>query len=159
MKNLNNIVAWTVRQEWFCISLVLIVSIPLLWSGVVHFSGPFFFMESLLSYELIPERIAGIVAACLVHISLVVSLAMLSRRFTPEVCLFCSGLYFLFSIAQGYALLRGTDISCGCFGPSATKISIFSLMIPLSLCVLSTLLFFVQRNNEKRQKNNSNIRD
>ena len=32
---------------------------------------------------------------------------MLSRRFTPEVCLFCSGLYFLFSIAQGYALLRG----------------------------------------------------
>lgn len=127
------------------VPLSLALSATLLWSGFVHLSGPYFFLESVLAYEILPYDYAWIFAPFLIHLSLVLGLSTGGRMFRPGSYFLCSSLFFVFVTVQLYAYFSDKAITCGCFGPSDARISWESISIPLLFMFLSIYLYFVDR--------------
>jgi hypothetical protein len=64
----------------------------------------------------------------------------LAETLVYSLAAFVFGIY---ALAQGFALINGMAIDCGCFGYTQTVISWRSAVVPIVLAVLSTALAII----------------
>ena len=81
---------------------------------------PAAFFASIQSYRLIPDGAAAILAVWLPWLELGAALAIFPRRQRSGALWLLLALTSVFLVALGQAWLRGLDITCGCFGSTAT---------------------------------------
>lgn len=75
------------------------------------------FARSILNYRVLPTETVNLPAIILPWIELICGLLLLVGLFTAGSSLVVAGMLSLFLGALGLALVRGIDISCGCFSP------------------------------------------
>lgn len=123
-------------------------------SSMIHLGNPYYFLDSVLAYDLLRERYAILAAAYLPYLELVLSIAIWLPEFRRAALIGMLALFSAYSVAQGIALSRGLKISCGCFGPASDRpISIDSLAFAASLAAISllSLFFFATRRLATKQ--------
>lgn len=78
------------------------------------------FALSIYHYQILPDPLINIAAITLPWVELVVAVAiMFSVRFKDAAATLILVLLGVFTVAMIYNILRGLDISCGCFSAAA----------------------------------------
>lgn len=108
-------------------------------SGLLHFSNPYFFLESVLRYDLLPQALAPVVVACLVGLNLFVGASLVLGVLRSGALLTAALLFFVFTVAQLTAYWRDMPIGCGCFGIDESPISAWTMLRSAGLLAASLL--------------------
>jgi len=119
----------------------VLVATLLLVSGLTHLAQPYFFAHSVASYRVFPSAFIPFVGLVVpgVQVSLgLMHLMQIHRRFTLGVS---AAIFFAFTLLQVTVILRGMNIDCGCFGFTASPVSVATMSVPLVCCVLSCIGF------------------
>jgi hypothetical protein len=91
-------------------------------SSIGHLANPYFFLASVLHYDLVRGGAAVLVAALIPFLELVIGAALIVGEGIPSTLVAASILMAIFASAQGISLARGLDISCGCFGVHSSEV-------------------------------------
>ncbi len=91
---------------------------------------PLAFAQSIANYRMVPLGLINLMAIALPMIELVSGVALLLGVGIRANLLLASGMLALFIVAIVLALVRGLDISCGCFttDPSAHRMTRMTLI-------------------------------
>jgi len=118
-------------------------------AGFPHWSNSYFFLGSVYAYKLVEPGVGQMIAMTMPVIQLVLALCFLIRVFLDASHLATLFLLICFTTVQTSAVVRGLDISCGCFGPGHdSPIGWFSLSLVwglLTLSVIRNVLCFFSR--------------
>ena len=82
---------------------------------IVH---PDRFADMVYNYRILPYIIINLFAVTLPWIELVIGLCLILGPFADAASAITASLLVVFIVASGAALVRGLDISCGCFTTS-----------------------------------------
>lgn len=120
----------------------VIPAVAFLYAGILKTLDPAAFASQIHPYRLLPDPAVNLAALALPWIEILGALALL---FIPRLrragALLLSLLLMLFLAAQASALLRGLEISCGCFSaaPGNEPIGMASLLREAALLVCAVL--------------------
>lgn len=126
--------------------LVIRIFIGLLFiiSSLDKIVDPSAFARSVENYGLLPSWMPTIIATILPWVELLCGFAMLFGVFLGGSSLLLSAMLAVFTLAVMSALLKGLDISCGCFtqDPAAGHIGWMKVVQNTSLFALTIFLYF-----------------
>jgi uncharacterized membrane protein YphA (DoxX/SURF4 family) len=105
---------------------------------------PSAFARSVANYGLLPSWMPAIIATILPWVELLCGFAVLFGVFLRGSSLLLSAMLAIFTLAVISALLRGLDISCGCFtqDPTAGRIGWMKVVQNTSVFALTFFLYF-----------------
>lgn len=127
-------------------ALEILVAAFFLRSSLAHLANPYYFLSSVYKYELAGATFGQVMAMVTPFALLLVSLCLLARLLIGGALLIGAALAGGFTIAQTYAIYRGLDISCGCFGPTgSSSVSYNSLAIVCALFVSCLAALWLRR--------------
>ena len=112
-----------------------------LYSSIAHFQNPYYFLESILYYQIIPSNsISWVFAGVLIFLSLTIGASLVSRLFRQGSLALSLVLLACFLTAQITAYAQGLQIGCGCFGTSSEIVGWKSISMVLGLVALNIYL-------------------
>jgi uncharacterized membrane protein YphA (DoxX/SURF4 family) len=108
-------------------------------------SDPQAFAQSILQYKVIGSTLALGTATILPPLELLCGLSLILGLYPRGCTLITSVMLIVFTVMVSSALLRGLDISCGCFSqdPQVSKIGYQKIAENCGLIIVSVWLFFV----------------
>lgn len=98
------------------------------------------FEGAIEKYRLMPESWVPISARLIIMLEVAIVLFALLPFALDILALCLVGIGAAFTIAQGSAIIRKLDISCGCFGDTGSKISAKTIVLPMALLLIG---FFI----------------
>jgi len=130
-------------------SLEFLLGVLLLVAGFLKMADPGSFADSLRMYHLLPSAWIPWVALGLPPVEVITGLALVFRRCRLGARWLAFALYLAFWVAMAQAVLRGIDVSCGCFGEVSWDRTNLRKVLENTLWLLASL--FVLRLGEKRR--------
>ncbi len=113
-------------------------------AAVVKIADPAAFHAAILTYRLLPETLAAVVALWLPWLELCVGLGLLWPRLRLAALWLILTLTLAFIAALGQAAWRELDIVCGCFGrPAAVRGAGYLKYVVRDLALLAAVLCLV----------------
>ena len=121
----------------------LSLGILFLYAGWEKIIAPREFAIAVYNYRLLPDAAINLVAVVLPWLEVLLAAGLVSGCCLRGSSLLSALLFMTFAAAMTISLVRGLDISCGCFGGSAGSINWLYLVRDLSLLGMSiiTLIF------------------
>ncbi len=131
----NEYVVWTARVF---LGLTFVVA------AIEKVADPSAFVISISNYDILPVWLLTTAATLIPWIELVTGLAIMFGVLDRGGAFLASILLSIFALAVLIALVRGLDISCGCFtqDPNAEKIGWYKVAENLGLILVSLFLFY-----------------
>lgn len=108
-----------------------------LWSSLPKIRQPYDFLSSVYDYQLVGPKLGMLTAMTLPWLELLVGLCLLGGIFVSGALLASIGMAGMFTFVLSWALYRGLEISCGCFGSGTELISYFILIRALGILLIS----------------------
>ena len=96
----------------------------LIWSGWVKLMSLPSFALTVRAYEVLPVWLIHPFALWLPGAELLVGLLLLLGMWVRSSALTAAGMFVAFAIALGINVVRGSDMTCGCFGLDGTAASL-----------------------------------
>lgn len=87
-----------------------------MYSAWTKIGDPGVFADAVARYEMLPDFTIGLFSLTMPMLELVAGFALVFTKWTRESALLIVVMLMMFMIALGQALVRGLEISCGCFG-------------------------------------------
>lgn len=110
----------TIAYVWLVRALAAALGALLIRSSIFHVENGYAFLSAIYSYRLLPFSIGLLLAALLPSLQMALGITFF---FLPKAwhTAFTSAamLFLLYASAQTITYMRGLNITCGCFGPSA----------------------------------------
>lgn len=130
----------------FC-SLVcrLILAIIFFYAACEKITDPGRFAIAIYNYQLLPDFAVNALAVILPWLEVMVATCLVAGIYVRGAALISSCLFLTFAAALTISLVRGLDISCGCFGAASGNINWFYLGRDLSLLVMSLFVLIYDR--------------
>lgn len=115
-----------------------------LYAGVIKILDPSGFAVAVSNYRILPGLLVNPFALVLPWIEVISGISLLLGIGIEGGALIIGSLLFVFALALGMGLLRGLDISCGCFSTSqeAQAITWSYLARDLILLFMAGFVFF-----------------
>lgn len=110
------------------------------WAGTIKALDPSQFVADIDSYDLVPYRLAILVALYLPWLEILCGVCILIPRLSGASLVILTALTIVFLAAIASAWLRGLDISCGCFG-AGNKPASYPWLLLRDLGLLAAILF------------------
>ena len=109
-------------------------------------ADPAAFAASILNYKIVGSTLAMVIATILPSLELLCGLSLILGLYLRTSALLITLMLIGFTILIISALLRGLDISCGCFtqDPNASKIGYIKILENAGMIMLGVLLLFIQ---------------
>ena len=109
-------------------------------------ADPAAFATSILNYKIVGPTLAMVIATILPSLELLCGLSLILGLYPRTSALLITLMLVGFTILIISALLRGLDISCGCFtqDPNVSKIGYIKILENVGMIMLGVLLLFVQ---------------
>ncbi len=106
---------------------------------------PKFFAEVIYSYQLLPIWLVNFTASIMPMLELVIGITLILGLFTRESSFILSGLCLVFIVAISINLIRGLEISCGCFEVISDSTIGIDLLVRDVLLMLAGILIIIVR--------------
>ena len=109
-------------------------------------ADPAAFATSILNYKIVGQTLAMLIATILPSLELLCGISLILGLYPRTSALLITIMLVGFTILVASALLRGLDISCGCFtqDPNASKIGYIKILENAGMIMLGVLLLFIQ---------------
>lgn len=134
----RDVTAWLAR---------LAVAIVFIWASVYKIWDPAAFARSIYNYQILPGNLINATAILMPWLELLCGMALLAApAMRRGAALWILGLLVVFTIAIASAMLRGIDISCGCFSATPQEgdhVSWFNLV--RNACLIGLCLVCLRR--------------
>ncbi|KQC10315.1 MAG: hypothetical protein APR62_02055 [Smithella sp. SDB] len=130
---------------FFALIFRLLLAIIFLYAGIETIINPGDFSVAIYNYRLLPDSAINFVAVLLPWLEIIIALCLIGGINVKGAASLSSLLFLMFAIALTFNLVRGLDISCGCFGAYSGKINWFYLMRDLSFFCMSIFVFIYDR--------------
>ncbi len=113
------------KKNFLFIILSWIVAAVFIFAGAGKIINPAQFAKDIDNYRMLPYLLVTFLAVVLPWIEVLCGLFLIVGKWKKGAALILLVLSFIFFIAMSSAMIRGLDISCGCFAvnPEAIKIS------------------------------------
>lgn len=112
------------------------------YAGINKILDPGGFAQSIYNYQIMPEFLIHPAALVMPWVEVIAGTALLFRWWTGGASFILSLLMLTFLVALSITLVRGIDISCGCFSSAGEgKISWFYLVRDFTLFAMGVFLF------------------
>jgi uncharacterized membrane protein YphA (DoxX/SURF4 family) len=112
------------------------------WEKIIE---PREFAIAVYNYRLLPDGAINLVAVVLPWLEVLLAASLIIGYYVRGSSLLSALLFMVFAAALTISLVRGLDISCGCFGGSAGSINWLYLVRDLSLLVMAVFVLFFDR--------------
>ena len=131
-------------NQYLVVALRIIVGLTFLFASIDKISRPAEFAMAIANYKLIAGPTTLIVATVLPWIELLCGLAVLSGVFLRGATLLLFTILSVFTLAVITGLIRGLDISCGCFtlDPDVDRIGFLKVIENLGLILGAVIVFY-----------------
>lgn len=91
------------------------------------------------NYHVLPAGASGVLALVLPTIEIAIGASLLSGALGRGASALAAGLLVVFAIAMFSALVRGIELSCGCFGAESVTVTPWTVARNLGLAALATV--------------------
>ena len=129
----------------FALICRLTLAIIFFYAGVEKIFHPQEFAVAIYNYQLLPDCIINMLAAVLPWLEVMIAVSLVIGIYARGAALISALLFLIFATALTINLVRGLDISCGCFGASSGNISWLYLARDLSLFCMSVFVLIYDR--------------
>jgi len=111
-------------------------------TGALKIADPTAFAVEIHNYQLFPA-LAPVLAATLPAVELALGGALLAgpRPWLRAGAFASAALLVVFTVAVGSAVMRGINISCGCFGAGSSPVTLLTVLRDLALLAASVAIF------------------
>jgi uncharacterized membrane protein YphA (DoxX/SURF4 family) len=123
----------------------LALAIIFFYAGIEKIINPSDFAVAIYNYQLLPDFAVNLSAIFLPWLEILIATSLVSGIFKRGASMISALLFLTFATALTINLVRGLDISCGCFGASSGNISWFYLARDLSLFCMSVFILIYDR--------------
>jgi len=123
----------------------LILAIIFFYAGIEKIADPGEFAVAIYNYQLLPDIAVNALAVILPWLEIIIATCLVTGFYVRGAALISSALFLTFATALTINLLRGLDISCGCFGASSGNINWFYLGRDLSILFISIFVMIYDR--------------
>lgn len=123
--------------ELAVVSFRIVLAAVFIYAGVGKVMDPVGFAQDIFNYRLLPGWLVNPVSVVLPWVEIAAGLSLLTGVLLPGGALVVTGLLAVFASALAISLARGLDISCGCFGSSASAQGITWWYLLRDLALLS----------------------
>ena len=122
------------------------IGLLFLYAGAVKIADPSGFARAVEAYRILPSGLIPPFSHLLPWVEVLVGAALLSGLLLRGAALLSSSLFLLFAVAIGVNLVRGAEISCGCFttSPHGEELSLVLLLRDVVLFLLSLFLLITE---------------
>ena len=127
----------------FALICRLTLAIIFFYAGIEKIINPGDFAVAIYNYQLLPDCAINLSAIFLPWLEVFIAASLVAGIYTRGAALISALLFLTFATALTINLVRGLDISCGCFGASSGNISWLYLERDLSLFCLSVFVLFL----------------
>jgi uncharacterized membrane protein YphA (DoxX/SURF4 family) len=124
----------------------LVLAIIFFYAGIEKIIDPKVFAVAVYNYQLLPDFAVNTVAVILPWLEVLIATCLLTGYYVRGAAVISSGLFLTFASALTINLVRGLDISCGCFGASSGSINWLYLVRDLSLLSMSVFVLIYYRD-------------
>lgn len=125
----------------FHLGLRILIAFVFIYAAYSKIFDPLKFSNDVLGYRILPTKIVNIMAVYLPWLELYCALFILIGIFLNGSLLFIGGMLLMFIVALSSVVIRGIDISCGCFGDHSHGVG-WPLIIQDSLLLIGVVLTF-----------------
>ncbi len=129
----------------FALICRLTLAIIFFYAGVEKILHPQEFAVAIYNYQLLPDCVINLLAIFLPWLEVLIAVSLVIGIYTRGATLLSALLFLIFATALTINLVRGLDISCGCFGASSGNISWLYLARDLSLFCMSVFALIYDR--------------
>lgn len=135
-------------NHYVVLALRLLLGLTFLFASIDKISNPSAFATAIANYRLTSGALTLIAATVLPWIELLCGLAILAGTYLRGATLLLCVMLSAFTLAVITGLIRGLDISCGCFtlDPDVNRIGWQKVFENMGLILASIILFFSQTN-------------
>lgn len=140
---------FVLSNQYIALALRSLLGLTFLFASIDKISNPGAFATAIANYKLISDPSTMVVATILPWIELLCGLAVLSGQYLRGAVLILFALLSTFTLAVLTGLIRGLDISCGCFtlDPEVGRIGWQKVFENLGLIITSIILFYSRSNH------------
>ncbi len=124
---------------WIVLACRLIVGATFLYASLDKLAHPVAFAQSVHNYHLVPLALLHPFALLLPAVEATIGVALLVGFWRRGAALLGAVLSVMFLAALGSAIVRGLDISCGCFQTTGGHTVSFDLLLTDTLLVIACL--------------------
>lgn len=121
----------------------LVIGIMLIYAAVGKIKNPFNFSLLISGYEIVDLGVSKLTAIALPWIELTTGIFLVLGWWLRAASFIATGLFLIFIIVIGLALIRGLEIECGCFGLLGEGQISFRLLLRDVISGLMAILIFV----------------
>jgi len=129
----------------FALICRLTLAIIFFYAGVEKIIHPQEFAVAIYNYQLLPDRVINLSAIFLPWLEVLIAISLIIGINTRGASLLSALLFLIFATALTINLVRGLDISCGCFGAASGNINWLYLARDISLFCLSVFVLIYDR--------------
>jgi putative oxidoreductase len=109
-------------QETVILFIVrLVLAAIFIYAGVLKIADPAHFTQEIDNYQMLPYLLVTLLAVILPWVEVMCGILLIFGKWLRGASLILMAMNIVFIIAISAALLRGLDISCGCFGAGASE--------------------------------------
>jgi uncharacterized membrane protein YphA (DoxX/SURF4 family) len=130
----------------FALICRLTLAIIFFYAGIEKIINPGDFAVAIYNYQLLPDCAINLSAIFLPWLEVFIAASLVAGIYTRGATLISALLFLTFATALTINLLRGLDISCGCFGVSSGNINWLYLERDLSLFCMSVFVLIYDRS-------------
>lgn len=125
-------------MQWFVRSCQIVIGLVLLAAALPKLGDLRSFAASVHNFRIVPVPAENVLAVALPWIELVAGLALLLGIRARAGAVVATALLVVFTAAVAWAVARGLDIECGCFGTAdASRVGVRKLLENVGLLALA----------------------
>ena len=103
------------ENKYFVTAARIILGAIFVYASLDKMANPLMFMDIIDNYKMLPVQLVNPLAIFLPWLEFITGLLLIIGKWVKASLLIYSTLLVIFIIALAAAMLRGLDISCGCF--------------------------------------------
>lgn len=138
-------------NKWLDYALRYALGFIFVYAAVEKVAQPEDFARAIANYHILPFFAINIFAVLLPWIELLTGIALIGKVNVRVSALLIIAMLVVFIVAITIALVRGLDISCGCFGTaSASKVGLSRLLEDIVMLIAAVGIYVSPRNRTLR---------
>ena len=123
-------------NKYFLLGLRLVLGVVFIYASIDKIDKPGGFAEAIYNYRMMPHATIDLMAIVMPWLELLCGILIIIGLFVRGSALLIGFMLLVFIVAISFALVRGLDISCGCFKVEGGH------TLALGLLVRDILMFF-----------------
>lgn len=147
------------ENKYFAVTARIVLGAVFVYASFDKMANPQAFADIIDNYKMLPVPLVNPLAIFLPWLELITGLFLITGKWVKSSLLIYSIFLIIFMIGLSQALIRGLDISCGCFSvhPSSTSEVWLRILEDLVLLFVSVNLYKYLPEDVLKTENSINI--